>query len=235
MQIKAGQHVAEGQVADLTELLRDQMSRTATLVFGITLYNESTAQLDWCLAHLRKVYSTAAVIVVTDGTSGYASICHKHHCDYVEGERLKPCSNGAKWWTRLLQLFLRYNGDFYIKLDADTQLHRPFAYFPSADVFGTRMWYGGIQGGIHGFSWAAIQQIMKTGITLDPSYINWGIDTGYCKVTGTISTELLLFDICKRLKLVLSDWAEVDSMPKKTRAWRQGVAATHPHKSTEEK
>ena len=105
-----------------------------SIAFGITVHNETVGQLNWCLTHLRAAYPTAPVVVVTDGTTGYAEVCARHRAEYVEGDRLKIVAKGIQWWGRLFGLLTKYDVDYVFKLDADTQIHRPFAFFPDRRV-----------------------------------------------------------------------------------------------------
>jgi hypothetical protein len=205
--------------------------------FGITIYDEGPDQLDWCLRHLRAVYPSATVFVISDGSDlpAYREVCQHHSATYHPGERLKLLGHGAAWWKRFFGLAAECNANHVFKLDPDAQLVRPFRFFPSLDVFGT---LDGciVQGGVQGFSAAAVFRILESEVCDDPEYgsiSTWAFDgtsQEYAQVKGQISTDYVLHHIVQRLSMRQGQWNEVDSLYEPTRPFRPGVAATHPHK-----
>jgi hypothetical protein len=207
------------------------------LAFGVTVYREPPTQLDDCLARVRAVYERESVFVISDGNDdrGYRECCRRHRAGYYPGERLKVATCGAQWWQRFFEIALARPADFVFKMDADTWLHRPFAGFPKWDVFGTVDRDFEIQGGMQGFRRSTVQKIVTSGICLDPVYkdpARWGPPrtVKYTQSTGQISSDHSLAHIVRRLGLTWGDWAEVDCQWRKSREFRDGVAASHPHK-----
>ena len=210
------------------------------LLFGLTVYDESDAQLEWCLAYIRAAYEESPVFVLADGTQmrRHEDACRKYRADYIAGERLKIVEKGAQWWERFFRTAVTYPFDIVLKIDPDTRVHRRFTTFPTADIFGTDDGGGRIQGGIQAFRLSAVKMILHSGICLDPAYADpatWAVDQSvsqYVQILGQISTDYILGHMVQRLELTLADWIEVDSLWRPSRAFRSGVAATHPHKVT---
>jgi hypothetical protein len=214
--------------------------RQTTPAFGITIVEEGPELLSKCLRNVRSVYPQAPIFVISDGheNGAYPAVCRANDAMYHLGICLKLLEHGAEWWHRLFLFAARCNTDFVFNLDPNALLHRRFRSYPRLDVFGSldgRM----IQGGIQGFSAAAISKILLSGMSVDSSYRDyriWAIDeasTDHALSTGHISTDYLLFHIIHRLGLRSGEWSEVDSMRKKSRPFREGVAATYPHKLEE--
>jgi hypothetical protein len=224
----------------MAEQLPTDTSGHAWLAFGLTVYCEPAEQLSWSLGHLRRAYPAADVFVISDGSDceGYRAACAGHAARYLPGERLKTLENGARWWERFFTVASGYKSEYVFKMDPDTQLHRPFRDFPRWDVFGSYDGGGRIQGGIQGFSRAAVETVLRSGICLDPAYADastWATEEGvrgYVRSLGQISTDFVLAHIVQRLGLTYGDWPEVNSLWRNDRPFRQGVAATHPHKMT---
>jgi hypothetical protein len=208
------------------------------LAFGLAVHDEALKQLDWCLGHLRAAYPSVPVFVIDDGgrNPGYADVCTSHGCDYHRGERLKAVRHGCRWWQRFFTTALRYDWHYCFKMDPDTRLHRPFRCMPeNLDVFGTVERECDVQGGLQGFRRECVRRVVDSGVCLDPVYADvaaWGtaMTRNYTRNTGQISTDHSLAHIVRRLKLTWGAWDEVDCQWRKTRPFRDGVAATHPHK-----
>lgn len=206
------------------------MNDNTDLVFGIAIYNEGVAQLDWCLSNLRNVYPEVQAFVVSDGASAelvsqYQGCCQEHQVRCVEGQRLKALEQGALWWKRFLDLSLEYPAQYIFKMDPDTCLRRRFEFFAPFDIAGT-LEGDNIQGGIQCLRRSAAIRISDSGICLDVSFR----DRKWEYRRGEACSDRLLCHIRKKLGLTVGNWTEVDSLWKATRPPRVDAAATHPHK-----
>lgn len=208
------------------------------LTFGINVHDETAETLVACLSSLREHDPEASVFVVGDGVdnSWLRSVCYTYAADFHPGVRLKLVKYGAEWWDRFMRLAVSYDPDFVFKVDPDTRFHRPFKVFPAYAVFGSVERDYDVQGGIQGFRVDAVKLMLNAGVFRDPLYTNlkaWAEPRtiSYEQAAGgQMSSDHTLAHIVKRLGLSWGDWPEVDSQWRKTRPFRDGVAATHPHK-----
>lgn len=210
----------------------------AKLAFGTMVYSEPPEQLDWCLANVRRVYPESHIFVIADGKDNPAwrEVCRIKNAEYIVSDRMKVRGSGAIWWARFFQKCLEYDASVYFKIDPDTKLHRPFRRVPNIEIFGSA--HGKIiQGGIQGFLRRTVERIVASNVCFHPKYKDestWAIDCmSYLEEKGEVSTDFLLTDIARQLRLRMMNWSEVHSQWKKKTPFRLDVAATHPHKCDE--
>lgn len=178
---------------------------------------------------LRQYHPDSDIIAIADGAEadqpGFAEFCQGLGVRYVVGDRLKTRLEGARWTERFMNLYLTHSdAPVLVRLDPDTFVHRPFAYFPPGDYFG--QWQNHeagihVQGACAGFSRRACTDLIESGLLHDPKYLlgtyhyeRYGMyrhpDEAHSteKVTAE---DIVLGDIfSKRLDhLSISNWLEV--------------------------
>jgi hypothetical protein len=216
--------------------------------FGVVipLADEGKAQLEFCLSNLRQHYPEVPVRVIDDGVLNldYAVVCKKHRATYVEGKFLKRIECGGRWWRRTLQEGLATGKPWFIKIDPDTKICRPFDFPPPFPVSGYIEHAGektvNIQGGCQAFSRETARAILDSGLLEDRRLTRFRTfcnDPEFLKSwhpQGYLSSDHSLMWILKQLDLPYGDWPEIGSrwkVPPANQDLRYSV--THPHKLPE--
>jgi hypothetical protein len=186
------------------------------------------------ISEIRSAYpktSEAEIVVISDGIEDlvFKDFCNLYSVRYFffPGSLPLKAHPGGMWFLRALQVCYNIVGpefDYLIKVDPDTQIKRPFKYFPAgADFFGNIRHKASdhLQGGCLGFSRHAVEAILDSGLLFDrcyednkkysyqrfkPPYLR----KGELWSESWISIEdFILWDIAKRLNLKVAEWDEV--------------------------
>jgi len=214
-----------------------------TYGFIVPVALEGPSQLEWCLGNLRRAYPDAPARVISDGVDdqGYNRICKRFKVDYVAGRYLKRIECGGEWWRRTLTEGLKMDSEWVVKLDPDTQVHRPFKTPPpdGAAVAGTVDHKGTVDenvlGGCQAISRKAAEKILASGLLDAPelkdhrTYSPDEPTLRHWKARAFMGTDMSLAWLVRNLGLTVADWPDVGIN------WREpppegDFAATHPHK-----
>jgi GR25 family glycosyltransferase involved in LPS biosynthesis len=203
---------------------------------------EPPEKVAWALRHLRAVYPTAPVAVISDGVDneGYAPVCAQYGAVYVRGERLKVPAAGGRWWQRTLEAGLGMGTRYVLKVDPDTRFNRPVRSWPAADCFGNLLGEGKrgelIQGGIQGFQRSAVERIVTSGICLREEFRDvqsWAFtdkERAKFERENYLSTDRVLIRVLKDLGMSREHWHEVVSPWGPAPADAERFAISHWHK-----
>lgn len=178
------------------------------------------------IAELRKFYPGSPIISIADGVADddYAEVCRANGVLYQVGERVKIPAFGGQWTERWFKKFLQdTDSQLIIKIDPDTGVFKTLTEFPKAEVFGQHhIHINGdfhISGGAIGFTRAAVEKIINSGLLKDPVYRNkqfiydrfgnlareWEV-----KTHEAISyQDGIVVDIIKRLGLTHERWYDI--------------------------
>lgn len=202
----------------------------SSISFGMNVFEESPELILGCLTRIRAAYPDSPIFIICDGGSKfpeeYPLLAKQQNADYAWDSNLKV-SGGALWWKRFFETAIKYDTDFTFKIDADTRIHRPFKFFPEADLFGS-MDKTHVQGGIQGFSRHAVKTILESKECEDPRY---GKPPFLYKAKGILqfTTDHSIIAIIKKLGLTPANWTEVHSEWLRLSKNPGDVAASHPH------
>ncbi len=218
----------------------------ADLCFVAHTYRDGR-RLAWMLAHLRRHYPGARVVVIADGDDdpNLPAIARDHAAEFLAGDRLFPLHHGGKVVHRMLEVFLDRPCAYLFKVDPDTGIHRRFRHLPRLDgFFGSLQvsqngWLTSLQGGCVGHTLAAVRTLAASQLLLDPRLATdrqstWACDPvieQYCAERNLVSTDWLLGWAATRLGIRMFGLDEIQSN------WRSYVpngdkrfAITHPCK-----
>ncbi len=211
--------------------------------FGVVMtVVERPAQLRWCLQHLRQVYPTIPVEIISDGAGHpeYSTVCEEYSAHFTQGERLKRASQGGGWWHRTIKHAAKTCADFVMKVDPDTKFQRPIRAWPLWDIAGTvsgfRSGYEHVQGGAQLISRKAIRGLIASRIfeapeLCDPSVYAWDNHLRDCAIAKDyLCTDAMLKHAIQRIGLTWGNWPEVESNWKWLPREHEHYAVTHPHK-----
>jgi hypothetical protein len=234
----------EGQGAGWVETHRDE-----DLTFCLQVFRDRRLATV-CLAHLRRAYAGARVLLVSDGDDDprWADLAARHGAQYVRGRRLYAAAEGGAIIARLLDLFLERPTPWLLRIDTDTRVERRFRRLPGGScVFGTlerRTFTHGerldppvVQGGCIGFTLEAARRLHDAGVFRSPGLRDWAAtwaDTRDARERaqgGRVSFDHLVRWGCRTLGIEARAHDEVLCV------WRGRVtnpglryAVTHPHK-----
>lgn len=145
---------------------------------GINVYKE-VRSLRRCLRYARRSYPCAPIVCLTDGDDDddYTAICDASGATLIRGTRLRPTPTGGLWWQRLLREWLTIDVAYYLRIDPDTRLLRPFPIIPKADVMGQFYRVTSehedrlvLLGGCLGFTRKAVERIAESRILERPGW-----------------------------------------------------------------
>jgi hypothetical protein len=110
------------------------------LITLIHVHAEAPQLLDSCLGQFRRSYPASETLVIGDGVYGdYPRIARRHGAEFISGSLLKRTYRYPLWTDRFMRLALERPADWYLLLDPDTRVWRPFQVFPDADCVGSRL------------------------------------------------------------------------------------------------
>lgn len=213
----------------------------ADLTFYVQVYRDYH-RAHWCLAHLRRHYPAARMLVVSDGDPDlrFTSFVARFGVELHFGERLYPLPYGGRMVERML--LWGAQTDYLIKLDPDAVVHRRFRWLPDEPlaVFGD---CEPTQGGCMGFTRAAGERLLDSRLLRDPVLTrpdeSWAQRPDGSAIEsllepvgqdGLVRTDWIIAWCCRRLGIPQIGFPEVYSR------WREDVpdgldvAVTHPHK-----
>jgi hypothetical protein len=167
------------------------------LAFALTHYNDNP---EATLAELQRYYPDAEVLVFDDAK-----------------EHLKTADKAGRWTERYLKAFLATDADVLIKVDPDTAVNGTVASFPEADVFGQRYMGQHVQGGAMGYSRAAAQKIVDSGLLLRAKYTLLEYTYAHKSGRSVSCQDRIVGDVVKQLGLSIAPWpaASVLTFPPK--------------------
>jgi hypothetical protein len=136
---------------------------------------------------LRNSYPISSITVLSDGHDDprYQKFIDKYNVRYILGERLYGKENGGAMIHRRMKVFLENPAEYYIKIDTDTEVFRPFNCFPKMDYFGNFVenldhQINCIQGGAVGWSHNAVKDLYKSKLFLSEDLLfpekSWALD-----------------------------------------------------------
>lgn len=214
----------------------------------VVVAEEGAKQLEFFLQNYRKCHPKAPLHVISDGVNDpeYAKLCKKYKADYTLGRYYKRIECGGLWWKRTLEIGLKYNKKWILKVDPDTKFWRPFRAEPKFPVSGTHNNIGNpheyIQGGCQAIRKDVAKKILDSGLLSsdeltkhwnfcpDKKFLNSWLPTGY------FTTDFSLVYIIRKLGIEFGDWSDVGCQ------WRVAppnfdgsYAVTHPHKVADHK
>jgi Glycosyl transferase family 2 len=193
--------------------------------FVVTVADEGTDQLAWCLNNIREWHPDASLIVISDGTAHpeYRAIVERYAGRYIEGERLKSLSKGAEWWERFFIEALNEDGNCILKVDPDTKICRTFCSAPYGEFFGTVRYAGTdnehVQGGCMGFGRHFAEKVISSRIALCDCYKKaetWILCAEcerFIRSRGPdyLSTDCLMMHMARSLGVKWHSWPEIGS------------------------
>lgn len=212
-----------------------------TYGFILPLALEGPQQLEWCLGNLRRANPNAPVRVISDGVNdqGYDKVCRRFRVDYVAGRYLKRIECGGAWWVRVLEEGLKTGADWIVKIDPDTQIHRPFRTPPTGDIAGTIDHKGtpdeNVLGGCQAIRREAAEEILKSGILESPELTDHKTfnpdepTRRHWRARAYMGSDMSLAWVGRNLGLTNGEWGDV-GIDWKGPAPQGDFAATHPHK-----
>jgi hypothetical protein len=203
-----------------------------------------------CLQRLRRVYPVARVMLRFDGDQGdkslLAPLFADPHVEVYEDPRLQGVECGGQSCQRMLDLFLAGSGEVLVKIDADTDLRRPFAALPA----GQEVYYGGslqesgglrsIQGGCIVMSRRFCERLAQSRLLLAPRLgppeLAWAqgsrIGLWRARVVGLSSHDWTLGYVAAQLGIPPQQHGEVLSRWRSFRLsdvlWFYRATAVHP-------
>lgn len=214
----------------------------------VVVAEEGSKQLEFFLQNYRKCYPSTPLHVISDGVADaeYPKLCKKYKADYTLGRYYKRIECGGLWWKRTLEIGLKYNKKWILKVDPDTKFCRPFRSEPKFPISGTHNNIGNqheyIQGGCQAIRKDIAQKILKSDILHsdelakhwnfcpDRKFLNSWLPTGY------FTTDFSLVYIMRKLGIEFGNWEDVGCQ------WRVAppnfdgtYAVTHPHKVSDHK
>lgn len=209
----------------------------ANLLFVVHLYNDDRYFLQ-LFNQIRQFYPSSLIIAIGDGVKVPKL---DSRTITVSGERLKN-QLGTAWSLRWMRLAQQIKATHIIKLDADSQMHRAFRFFPLGDIAGTlthqaRQNLTIVRGGCVMYRPATIERILDSGILGDRCYTT--IRYGYYRYRDFAfpdeennddlihCEDSVIGHVAKRMQLRLANWEDVRI------EWRDPVpngdfAVTHP-------
>ncbi len=138
---------------------------TPSLAVAVNVYRESFRQVHECLSRLATNMAHARVAVIFNGVDRpeIERIAVQNHFTVIRGENLGTNTNWRQWWLRMLAFFASSAAEVCLKIDPDTMVDAPPAFFPKSKYFGT-VCGRFIQGGITGLSKHAVHGLLASQI-----------------------------------------------------------------------
>jgi hypothetical protein len=209
----------------------------------IVVADEEPTQLDFCLSNVRRCHPTVKIHVISDGVvnPAFPIVCRRHKADFTQGEYLKRIECGGAWWRRTLEIGLSYKTRWILKIDPDTEFHRPFRTTPPGEIAGTidhgdHPVKANVLGGCQAIRAQFARDILEAKLPESPTlrrHDGFCPDHAYMKTwvpTGFFGTDASMAWMCRQLGVTLQEWHEVNigytAVPQKS----GDFAVTHPRK-----
>lgn len=193
----------------------------ADLTFYMQVYKDAPLA-QWCLSNLRRYFSSANVIVISDGDDTISNNdFSRFNVDFRNGNELFWIECGGQMHERTFNVFLEKPTKWLFKIDSDTGIHRAFLELPEDyGIFGTiqenAAGLRSLQGGCYGMTREVVETIIKSGILKDKvltdyrnTYALTEITRVNCERSGKLAEDWMLGWIATQLEIPMYHYGEI--------------------------